>query len=125
VISSITLAELSVGPRVVGDAVEQAARQDILSRAESEFEPLPFDFAAARAFGRVYAAVLAVGRNARHTGEALGLPACGLTRPARFPSRRRGRHLRDAVPRGEAEGAGEAQVGREVGQRAPGFQAQA
>lgn len=64
-ISSITLAELSVGPRVVGDAVEQADRQDILSRAESEFEPLPFDFAAARAFGRVYAAVLAVGRNPR------------------------------------------------------------
>ncbi|MEV7965490.1 type II toxin-antitoxin system VapC family toxin [Sphaerisporangium sp. NPDC088356] len=64
-ISAITLAELSAGPLATDDPQEQAGRQDILTRAESEFEPIPFDTAAARAFGRVYAAVLAAGRNPR------------------------------------------------------------
>lgn len=63
-ISTITIAELAAGPRATEDAVEQANRQDILSRAE-EFEPISFDISAARAFGRVYAAVLAAGRNPR------------------------------------------------------------
>ncbi|GGO64881.1 type II toxin-antitoxin system VapC family toxin [Nonomuraea cavernae] len=66
-ISTITLAELAVGPIVSHDAVEQVNRQDVLSRAESEFEPIPFDVAAARAFGRVYVAVQAVGRNPRRS----------------------------------------------------------
>jgi predicted nucleic acid-binding protein len=64
-ISVITLAELSVGPLVTDDPREQANRQDILSRVESEFEPIPFDTLAARAFGRVYAAILQAGRNPR------------------------------------------------------------
>jgi hypothetical protein len=38
---------------------------DVLQRAESEFDPLPFDAEAARAFGRVAAAVLAAGRKPR------------------------------------------------------------
>jgi hypothetical protein len=62
VISTITLAELSVGPLVAGDDRERAARQAHLQQAEADFEPLPFDAAAARAFGRVASDLRASGR---------------------------------------------------------------
>jgi predicted nucleic acid-binding protein len=62
-ITSITLAELSVGPLVADDDEERAARQAHLQQAEAEFDPLPFDAAAARAFGRVAAALRRSGRN--------------------------------------------------------------
>jgi predicted nucleic acid-binding protein len=61
-ISSITLAELSVGPLVATDEVERARRQAHLQEAEAAFEPLPFDAAAARAFGQVAAALRRSGR---------------------------------------------------------------
>jgi tRNA(fMet)-specific endonuclease VapC len=61
-ITSITLAELSVGPLVATDAEERAARQAHVQQAEHDFEPLPFDAAAARAFGRVAAGLRASGR---------------------------------------------------------------
>src|SRR5690606_26516460 len=61
-ISSITLAELSVGPLVAATEAERAARQAHVQQAEHDFEPLPFDAAAARAFGRVAADLRAVGR---------------------------------------------------------------
>ena len=64
-ISAITLAELSAGPHATRDPAERARRQDRLQRAEATFEPLPIDAAAARAYGRVYAAVAAAGRKAR------------------------------------------------------------
>jgi predicted nucleic acid-binding protein len=73
-ISAITLAELSAGPHEVRgndeqdayDAhAERARRLDVLQRAESEFDPVPFDAEAARIFGRVTAAVIAVGRKPR------------------------------------------------------------
>jgi len=64
-ISSITLAELAAGPHATDDADERARRQDRLQRAEAAFDPLPFDSEAARAYGRVYAAVVAAGRKAR------------------------------------------------------------
>lgn len=64
-ISAVTLAELSAGPHHTGDPAERARRLDILQRAESEFDALPFDAEAARAFGRVTAAVLAAGRKPR------------------------------------------------------------
>jgi len=51
-ISTITLAELSVGPLVAATAEERAFRQAHLQQAEADFEPLPFDAGAARAFGR-------------------------------------------------------------------------
>ncbi|MBV9951247.1 MAG: type II toxin-antitoxin system VapC family toxin [Acidimicrobiia bacterium] len=57
VITSITLAELSVGPLVATDDHERASRQARLQEAESVFEPLPFDAAAARAFGGVAASL--------------------------------------------------------------------
>jgi tRNA(fMet)-specific endonuclease VapC len=61
-ITAITLAELSVGPLVAQDTTERAARQARLQQAEADFEPLPFDAAAARAFGRVAASLRRAGR---------------------------------------------------------------
>lgn len=62
VISAITLAELSVGPLVATDAAERAARQAHLQQAEADFAVVPFDAAAARAFGAVAAGLRASGR---------------------------------------------------------------
>ncbi|MQA87805.1 MAG: PIN domain-containing protein [Streptosporangiales bacterium] len=64
-IGAVTLAELSAGPHHTSDPQERARRLDLLQRVEAEFEPLPFDAEAARAFGRVSAAVLAAGRKPR------------------------------------------------------------
>lgn len=66
-ITAITLAELSVGPLVTADATERATRQARLQQVETDFYPLPFDAAAARAFGRVAASLRQAGRktNAR------------------------------------------------------------
>jgi predicted nucleic acid-binding protein len=64
-ISAITLAELAAGPHATSDPGERARRQDRLQRVEATFDPLPVDGAVARAYGRVYAAVAAVGRKAR------------------------------------------------------------
>jgi len=62
VITAVTLAELSVGPLVSADDGERAARQARLQEAEAAFGPLPFDAAAARAFGRVAASLRRSGR---------------------------------------------------------------
>lgn len=62
VITAITLAELSVGPLVAVDDHERAARQARLQEAEAVFEPLPFDAAAARAYGRVASSLRRAGR---------------------------------------------------------------
>jgi predicted nucleic acid-binding protein len=64
-ISAITMAELAAGPHATSDAEERARRQDRLQRAEAAFDPLPFDGEAARAYGRIYAAVVAKRRKAR------------------------------------------------------------
>jgi predicted nucleic acid-binding protein len=73
-ISAITLAELSAGPHEVrgndeqdlyDEHAERARRLEILQRAESEFDPVPFDAEAARIYGRVSAAVVATGRKPR------------------------------------------------------------
>jgi tRNA(fMet)-specific endonuclease VapC len=61
-ITAVTLAELSVGPLVARDELERAARQAHLQQAEADFDPLPFDAAAARAFGRVAASLRQAGR---------------------------------------------------------------
>jgi tRNA(fMet)-specific endonuclease VapC len=66
-ITAVTLAELSVGPLVASTDAERAARQAHLQQAEADFDPLPFDAQAARAFGRVVASLRRAGRkvNAR------------------------------------------------------------
>lgn len=61
-ISTITLAELAVGPLVATDVAERAARLAEVQQAEADFEPIPFDAAAARAFGRVAADLRTAGR---------------------------------------------------------------
>lgn len=61
-ITSITLAELSVGPLVATSEQDQAARQAHLQQAEADFDPLPFDAAAARSFGQVAASLRRAGR---------------------------------------------------------------
>lgn len=83
-VSAITMAELAAGPHTTTDPAERARRQDRLQRAEATFEPLPVDADVARAYGRVYATMLAAGRKARGrraldlliaaTAAAAGLP---------------------------------------------------
>ena len=83
-ISAVTLAELAAGPHATVDPAERARRQERLQRTEAALESLPFDAAAARAYGRLFAAVSAaerkgVGRRALDlliaaTAAAEGLP---------------------------------------------------
>jgi len=61
-ITAVTLAELTVGPLVAATDTERAARQAHVQQAEADFDPLPFDAAAARAFGRVAASMRRAGR---------------------------------------------------------------
>lgn len=61
-ITAVTLAELSVGPLVARSDQERAARQAHLQQAEADFDPIPFDTAAARAFGQVAASLRRSGR---------------------------------------------------------------
>lgn len=63
-ISAITLAELSVGPLVAASETQLAARLAHLQQAEADFDPLPFDADAARAFGQVAASLRRSGRKA-------------------------------------------------------------
>ena len=111
-ISAITLAELSAGPHevrsndeqdVYDEHAERARRLEILQRAESEFDPVPFDAEAARIYGRVSAAVVADGRKPRRRlaessrsaarpSRTSGRPAAN-DRPTEPPfTRRSGRH---------------------------------
>lgn len=64
-VAAITLAELAAGPHATSDPDEAARRQDRLQWAASTWEVLPFDADAARAYGRVFAAVRAAGRSHR------------------------------------------------------------
>jgi tRNA(fMet)-specific endonuclease VapC len=61
-ITTVTLAELTVGPLVATTDAERAARQAHVQQAEADFDPLPFDAPAARAFGRVAASLRQAGR---------------------------------------------------------------
>lgn len=61
-ITSVTLAELSAGPLATNDDLERAARQARLQLVETVFDPVPFDAAAARAFGGVASSLRARGK---------------------------------------------------------------
>jgi tRNA(fMet)-specific endonuclease VapC len=61
-ISTITLAELSVGPLAVTDEAERAVRLAHLQQAEADFDALPFDSDAARALGQVASSLRRSGR---------------------------------------------------------------
>lgn len=64
-VSALTMAELAAGPHATADPEERGRRQDRLQRAEAAFDPLPFDTDAARAYGRIFSAVIVTGRKAR------------------------------------------------------------
>lgn len=65
VISTVTLAELAAGPLLASSERVRAVRLAHLQQAESDFEPLPFDAACARAFARVAADVRRTGRKSK------------------------------------------------------------
>ena len=77
-VSSMTMAELAAGPAAASDPAERARRQDRLQRAEAVFDSLPFDAEAARAYGRIYSAVSAYGRNPRRRFADLLIAAVAL-----------------------------------------------
>lgn len=64
-ITAVTLAELAAGPHAATDAIQRSIRQERLQWAEATFDALPFDIAAARSYGRVYALVRAARRQPR------------------------------------------------------------
>lgn len=78
VITTITLAELSAGPLAAATDAERAARQAHVQQAEADFEPLIFDSAAARAFGRVAAALRASGKKSIARGPNALIAAIAL-----------------------------------------------
>lgn len=83
-VSAITMAELAAGPHATKDPDERGRRQDRLQRAEAAFDPLPFDSEAARAYGRIYAAVVGSGRKARGARAAdllVAATACAANLP--------------------------------------------
>lgn len=80
VITAITLAELSVGPHVARSDAERAGRLAHLQQAEADFEPLPFDAAAARAFGLVAASLRAGGRKRQARAYDALIAAIALSR---------------------------------------------
>lgn len=61
-ISSVTLAELGVGPLVAHSSQERQQRQHVLQLAESSFDALPFDATCARHFASVAGALRRNGR---------------------------------------------------------------
>lgn len=83
-VSAVTMAELAAGPHATVDSEERGRRQDRLQRAEAVFDPLPFDANAARAYGRVFASVLAAGRKARG-GRAVDLLIAATALAAELP----------------------------------------
>ncbi|MGH2447741.1 MAG: type II toxin-antitoxin system VapC family toxin [Chloroflexota bacterium] len=64
-VCAITVAELAAGPHLASSRAEAASRQARLQQVEALFEPLPFDTAAARAYGQMVAAVVENGRSHR------------------------------------------------------------
>jgi predicted nucleic acid-binding protein len=70
-ITAVTLAELTVGPLVAKDDAERAARQAQVQQAEADFDPLPCDAAAARAFGGVAASLRRAGRKPARAYDAM------------------------------------------------------
>jgi predicted nucleic acid-binding protein len=64
-IAAVTLAELAAGPHASSDGPERARRQDRLQWAAAAWDPLPFDAAAGRMYGLVFAATKRAGRSGR------------------------------------------------------------
>lgn len=65
VVSAVTVAELSAGLHSTNSPAERAARAERLLDVEEDFDPIPFDSASARVYGRLVALTIAFGRNPR------------------------------------------------------------
>lgn len=70
-IAAVTLAELAAGPHATDDNEERSRRIDRLQWAATTWDALPFDADAARAYGRVYAAMRGAGRTPRSRADLL------------------------------------------------------
>ena len=64
-ITTVTIAELAAGPHATSDVIQRSIRQERLQWAEATFDALPFDIAAARSYGRIYALDRAARRQPR------------------------------------------------------------
>ena len=64
-VSAVTVAELCAGLHSTSSPAERAARAERLLGVEEDFDPVPFDSASARAYGRMVALTIAFGRNPR------------------------------------------------------------
>ena len=62
---AVTLAELAAGPHATDRSDERARRQDRLQWATATWDPIPFDDAGARLYGRMFAAARAAGQSSR------------------------------------------------------------
>jgi tRNA(fMet)-specific endonuclease VapC len=63
-VSTITLAELAVGPRVATSPAERASREEHVRFTRDNFTALPFDEASAEAFGEIAGALRLAGKTA-------------------------------------------------------------
>lgn len=79
-ITTVTLAELAVGPLLAHSDAERASRQIHLQQAEANFVPLPFDIDAARGFARVAASLHGAGRKAKARTYDAMIAAIALSR---------------------------------------------
>jgi len=64
-LTAVTMAELHQGVAMAGDAATRAARTEMLGAAIVDFDPLPFDAAAAARYGTLVALTLAANRSPR------------------------------------------------------------
>lgn len=99
-ISTASLAELHFGVLVARDDVVRAERLRRLGVIERTFEALPVDAQAARHYGRLAAAVIAVGRSPRARVMDLLIAATAVAHGARLATRNAGdlQGLQDLVP---------------------------
>lgn len=83
-VTALTMAELAAGQHAAANPAERARGQDRLQRTEAAFFPLTFDANAARAYGRIYAAVTVTGRKARGT-RAIDLMTAAVAASVNLP----------------------------------------
>ncbi len=86
-ISSISLAELHFGVLVSGNGDVRAERLRRLSTIERAFRPLAVDAGVAQAYGRLAAAVVAVGRQPRARAMDLLIAATAVAHDATLVTR--------------------------------------
>ncbi len=98
-ITAITMAELQQGLAMAKNAVTRAARTEKLGAAIVDFEPLPFDGAAAARYGTLVALVLEAKRDPRPRRLDLMIAAIASARESPLYTRNEAdfRGLRDMV----------------------------